>query len=174
MQAEYAFLDAVSFAARSHDGQRRKDNATPYAAHVFRVCLIVRQLFKVEDPAVLAAAVLHDTIEDTKTDFDDLAERYGPRIAGWVALLSKDKRKEEHEREEAYLAGLAAAPWQVKACKLADLVDNMLDMESLPAAKRETSKKRYRGYWAAFRKWTEPELQPILRIVQPIADSATS
>src|SRR6266702_1696056 len=85
-------LEAIAFAARAHQGQLRKDQRTPYVSHVFRVCLIVRQVFGVDDASVLTAAVLHDTIEDTTTDFDDLAERFGATVAGWVAILSKDKR----------------------------------------------------------------------------------
>src|SRR5229473_1601342 len=85
-------LEAVAFAARAHHGQFRKDRATPYVSHTFRVCLIARDLFGVDDPRVLAAAVLHDTVEDTTTDHDDLSERFGPEVAAWVASLSKDKR----------------------------------------------------------------------------------
>src|SRR5216683_2966745 len=116
-------LDAVAFAARAHRAQIRKDGQTPYVSHVFRVCLIVRQLFEIADSDVLIAAVLHDTIEDTTTDYDDLAERFGATVAGWVATLSKDKRLVEERREEAYVDGLRPAPWQVKVCKLADIYD---------------------------------------------------
>ena len=56
-------LEAVSFAARKHVGHLRKDNATPYIAHPVRVMTILATVFQVEDPEVLAAAVLHDTIE---------------------------------------------------------------------------------------------------------------
>ena len=159
-----------SFAARSHDeaadaGQHHAVRVS-FSAFASSCGISSRSTIR-----VLTAAVLHDTIEDTKTDFDDIAERYGPEVAQWVALLSKDKRKEEKEREEAYVAGLDAAPWQVKACKLADLVDNMLDMETMPAEKRKTSKRRYRAYWAAFRKWSEPELRGILEIVEGVVDA---
>src|SRR5690349_24720355 len=97
-------LEAVSFAARAHRGHTRKDGQTPYAAHPFRVCLIVRHVFGINDPEVLTAALLHDTIEDTATDYDDLAERFGPRVAGWVAALSKDTRVPDEEREREYMA----------------------------------------------------------------------
>ena len=50
-------LDAVAFAARAHHGQLRKDGKTPYASHPFRVCLIVRDIFGVDDPRVLADLV---------------------------------------------------------------------------------------------------------------------
>ena len=127
-------LEAVSFAARAHDGQLRKDQRTPYVSHVFRVCLIVRHVFGLEDDRALMATLLHDTIEDTRTDFDDLLELLraaGHPVADWVATLSKDKRREEPDREAAYLAALATAPWQVKVCKLADLFDNLLDSRQL-------------------------------------------
>src|SRR5215207_9659113 len=95
-------LEAISFAARAHDGQRRKDGRTPYVSHVFRVCLLLREVLRVDDPRVLTAAVLHDTIEDTTTDFDDLEERFGKEVAGWVAALTKDKALPFEEREAKY------------------------------------------------------------------------
>src|SRR6516225_7915152 len=113
-----ALLEAIAFAARAHKPQMRKDNQTPYASHPFRVCLVVRQLFGVDDPKVLMAAVLHDTVEDTNTDCDDLIEKFGPEVADWVAQLSKDKRLPEGKREAAYMDTLSKAQWQVKVCKL--------------------------------------------------------
>jgi guanosine-3',5'-bis(diphosphate) 3'-pyrophosphohydrolase len=160
-------LDAVAFAARAHRGQLRKDGATPYHSHVFRVCLIVRHVFGVDDPAVLTAAVLHDTIEDTTTDFDDLDERFGAEVASWVALLSKDKRMRDDEREAAYCDGLRAAPWQVKICKLADLYDNITDSASLPPDKRPRTYQRSRRYLDAL---AAPDLPPpVQRAFQTVA-----
>jgi guanosine-3',5'-bis(diphosphate) 3'-pyrophosphohydrolase len=124
-------LEALAFAARAHQGKLRKDGATPYVSHVFRVCLVLRHVFGIDDPQALMAAALHDTVEDTDTDFDDLKERFGEAVASWVAALSKDKRLPEAERESAYAAALARAPWQVKVCKLADIYDNVMD--SLPS-----------------------------------------
>ena len=65
-------LNAVAFAARAHRPQVRKDGQTPYVSHVFRVAMIVTQVFGVHEPKILTAAVLHDTIEDTTTDYDDI------------------------------------------------------------------------------------------------------
>src|SRR5439155_12665443 len=112
-----SLLEAASFAARAHRHQLRKDGQTPYAAHPFRVCLIVRHVFEIDDPEVLTAALLHDTIEDTATDYDDIGERFGQRVAGWVAALSKDTRVPDEERERAYMATLAAADPAVKVAK---------------------------------------------------------
>src|SRR5262249_35077262 len=151
-------LDAVAFAARAHRGHKRKDGETPYVSHVFRVCLIVRHVFGIDDERVLAAALLHDTIEDTRTDYDDLAERFGDEIAGWVALLSKDKRQREAAREKAYVKQLLHGPWQVQACKLADIYDNLIDSTHLPPEAQQRSLNRARDYIAALSKKPPPEV----------------
>lgn len=160
-------LAAVSFAARAHQGQFRHDGATPYASHPFRVCLIVREIFGVADQRALVAAILHDTIEDTKTDFDDVAEQFGEEIAGWVATLSKDKRLKETEREEAYVAGLREAPWQVQVCKLGDVYDNLLDARTSDAKKRSTALRNARRYLDAL-KSDRPEVDRRWKLVSDL------
>jgi guanosine-3',5'-bis(diphosphate) 3'-pyrophosphohydrolase len=150
-------LEAISFAARAHQGQLRKDGRTPYASHVFRVCLIVRQIFGVDDTSVLMAAALHDTVEDTTTDYDDLKDEFGAEIAGWVADLSKDKRLPDAEREKAYEVQLAKAPWQVKICKLADIFDNLMDSVHTPPEKQARSIHNAHRYLAAL-KPNPPEI----------------
>jgi (p)ppGpp synthase/HD superfamily hydrolase len=118
---------AIAIAARAHEHQYRKDGCTPYIAHAMRVAFTVRDLFACDDETVLVAAVLHDTIEDTELDFDDLEANFGSDIADVVAALSKDQRLREPEREAAYDAQLAAGPWQAKLIKLADTYDNFCD-----------------------------------------------
>jgi guanosine-3',5'-bis(diphosphate) 3'-pyrophosphohydrolase len=129
--------NAISLASRAHRWQIRKDKETPYVAHPFRVCMTLRHLFGIDDVRILTAAVLHDTIEDTTTDADDLIEGFGEEIASWVALLSKDKRLPEAKRESAYRKQIETAPWPVKLIKLADLFDNVSDTSTLPPDKRE-------------------------------------
>jgi guanosine-3',5'-bis(diphosphate) 3'-pyrophosphohydrolase len=142
-------LEAVSFAARAHHGQFRKDRQTPYASHPFRVCLILRHIFGIDDPKMLTAAVLHDTIEDTTTDYDDVVKHFGVEVARWVSLLSKDKRMAEEPREDKYMADLGAAPWQVKVCKLGDIFDNLLDSQHTSLQQRERTLNRSHAYLAA-------------------------
>ncbi|MGH7193593.1 MAG: HD domain-containing protein [Candidatus Saccharimonadales bacterium] len=129
-------LEAISFAARAHQGHFRNDEKTPYLAHPLRVMTILAERFGVRDPETLAAAVLHDTIEDTRTDHDDLSERFGPRVADFVAALSKDKRQPEDRRERHYHDALAAAPVEVQLCKLADVYDNLLDSAGMAPPQR--------------------------------------
>ncbi len=129
-------LEAISFAARAHRHQLRKDNATPYAAHPFRVCFLAGTAFGVTDPVTLAAAALHDTIEDTTTDHDDLTERFGREVADAVAVLTKDTRLAHDTREDVYFAAIAAADDRVKTIKLADTLDNLIDSRHLQPEKR--------------------------------------
>jgi (p)ppGpp synthase/HD superfamily hydrolase len=158
-------LSAAAFAARAHQGQLRKDKATPYVSHVYRVCLIVRDVFGFTDPRMLITALLHDTIEDTTTDFDDVEKHYGQEIAGWVASLTKNKALRDSEREADYVQRLAAAAWQVRACKLADVFDNLLDLAHLPAERRPHTLKRAEYYLDALRRNPSAELQKALALV---------
>jgi guanosine-3',5'-bis(diphosphate) 3'-pyrophosphohydrolase len=134
LAAHSLWQQAVSFAARRHAGQVRKDGVTPYEAHPFRVAFTVRHVFEVEDPLALCAALLHDTIEDTTADYDELAE----------ASLTKDKRLPERARERAFFDQLAAASWQVRLVKLADAYDNLCDAERSGIALRKTLRKAQR------------------------------
>lgn len=121
-------LRAISYGAQRHHGQMRKDKKTPYFAHPARVLLTVLREFGESDPDTLCAAALHDTIEDTTTDFDDVAKEFGATIAGYVALLTKDKRLAEDVREAQYFKGLEGAPRPVRLCKIADTLDNLRDV----------------------------------------------
>jgi guanosine-3',5'-bis(diphosphate) 3'-pyrophosphohydrolase len=153
-------LQAVAFAARAHRGQLRKDGETPYVSHVFRVCLTLRHVFGVADVPVLTAAVLHDTIEDTTTDYDEIEEHFGAEVAGWVAALSKDKTLPEPERERRYREKLARSPWQVKVCKLADIHDNLRDAPTRRAKGTGKTFQRSREYLEAL---NAPDLPDVAR-----------
>ena len=143
---------AAAFAARAHRNQIRKDGETPYFSHPVRVCLVVRQVFGFDDPNMLAAALLHDTVEDTTTDCDDIIEQFGPIVAKWVSVLSKDKRRPHDEREEEYAANLVSADWQAKVLKLADLYDNLGDSQTFGPEQRRKTVKKSHFYLDAVRK----------------------
>jgi guanosine-3',5'-bis(diphosphate) 3'-pyrophosphohydrolase len=128
--------EAAAFAARAHKHQIRKDHVTPYISHPMRVALTVALLFGFDDEKILAAALLHDTIEDTSSDYDDLHSEFGKEVADIVATLSKDKRMIEPAREKAYDRQLADGQWQARLIKLADVYDNLQDCTT-PAERRK-------------------------------------
>lgn len=163
-------LEAAAFAARAHRSQFRKDKETPYVSHVFRVCLVARDIFGFSDPRILMTALLHDTVEDTTTDFDDLEEHFGREIAEWVAYLSKDKRLQEPEREQAYIDNLLKAPWQVLACKLADVFDNLMDLGQISPERRPHTLRRMESYVTALRKNPDENLRRPLELVSRLLE----
>jgi len=110
--------------------------------------------------------VLHDTIEDTTTDYDDLIEHFGPDVARWVAALTKDMRLPHDEREEVYRRTLAAADWQVKVCKLADIYDNLGDSRHLSPQGRNRTAAKSRLYLDAVRTGLPPQAEAAARLVE--------
>lgn len=126
--AAMLWQSAASFAARAHRHQVRRDGKTPYVAHVFRVAMTVRHAFGCDDNVCIAAALLHDTIEDTGADYDEIAEQFGDEVARCVAALTKNMALPEREREEEYDQRLARADWRARLVKLADQYDNLSDM----------------------------------------------
>lgn len=123
-----AWQAAASFAAWKHRHQMRKDQRTPYIAHPFRVAMTVLTVFDCRDDLAICAALLHDTIEDTLTDYDELADRFGEPVADIVASLTKNMALPDHKREADYDARLMQADWRAKLIKLADVHDNWWDL----------------------------------------------
>ncbi len=134
---------ACAFAARAHAGQLRKDRATPYFTHAARVALTLRHTFGFADPVALAAALLHDTIEDTPVDYDDVAHRFGNEIADIVAALTKNMILPESTREADYDQRLAQADWRARLIKLADVYDNLCDMHTSIRADAQEARARH-------------------------------
>jgi guanosine-3',5'-bis(diphosphate) 3'-pyrophosphohydrolase len=120
---------AEEFASWKHRHQFRRDGVTPYVQHPKGVLAILRDEFGVTDIDTLAAALLHDTIEDTTTDYDEVCERFGRRVAELVAVLTKDKRLPEAKRERVYFAQLSRAPLAARLCKIADSLYNVRDSD---------------------------------------------
>jgi guanosine-3',5'-bis(diphosphate) 3'-pyrophosphohydrolase len=130
----HLWQEAASFAARAHIHQIRKDRATPYIAHPFRVAMTIQHVFGCEDEAAICAGLLHDTIEDTTTDYDDLIAHFGAAVADLVAAMTKNMALPEEQREHDYDKRLAAADWRARLVKLADVYDNLCDSRGLEAS----------------------------------------
>jgi guanosine-3',5'-bis(diphosphate) 3'-pyrophosphohydrolase len=161
---------AASLAARFHHGQLRKDGATPYIAHPFRVAMIVRHAFNIDDEIALAAALLHDVIEDTTADYDDVLDECGKQVADAVAALTKDMRLAWKSREASYDETLTNASWQAKLVKLADVYDNVCD--AMSSKMRNSALKKVPRAIACV--GDEPILAAPVKQLQELYDKATS
>lgn len=121
--------DAISLAAEAHYGSRRKGNAIPYIAHPMETMMIVAGMTK--DEEVIAAAALHDVVEDTPVTIETIREQFGPRVADLVGIESENKREGIPKvetwkiRKEENLIREFQAPAEAKMIMLADKVSNM-------------------------------------------------
>lgn len=86
------FEKATVFAAAAHRGMTRKGNRIPYLAHPMEAASIIAQM--TDDQELMAAAVLHDVIEDTDVTLSELEHFFGKRIAFYVSGESEDKRRD--------------------------------------------------------------------------------
>ena len=82
--------EAIAFAVTAHDGMRRKKSDAPYILHPMEAAVIVGTM--TEDPNLIAAAVLHDVVEDAGISLEEIRERFGERVRELVASETEDKR----------------------------------------------------------------------------------
>ena len=123
------FLAALSFAAYKHRNQCRKDKAkTPYINHPITVANILLNEAGVTDEIVLIAALLHDTVEDTETSFEEIEEQFGAAVRSVVAEVTDDKALPKAERKQAQIDHAGGMSDRAKLVKLADKTANLRDI----------------------------------------------
>ena len=142
-------LDAASFAADKHRMQRRKDaDASPYINHPLMLATILTKEGGVEDAEVIAAALLHDTVEDTNTLIEDLEARFGTRVAAIVAEVTDDKSLDKAERKRLQIIKSASKSQGAKLVKLADKISNLRDLVAAPPADWSHERRREYFIWS--------------------------
>lgn len=125
---------ALAVAARCHAGQTRKDSPTPYIAHPVAVAMIVSDF--TEDQDVVAAALLHDVLEDVPPSVysaDDMTAEFGERVTEMVRGVSEEKTAGEETppwriRKDGYLAQLAEDSQECLLISSADKIHNLRSM----------------------------------------------
>ena len=141
-------LRAAAFAAEKHRTGRRKDeDASPYINHPITAAYILVRA-GIEDSAVLASALLHDTVEDTHTTLDELEVVFGYEIANIVGECTDDKSLSKLERKQAQIDHAAKISPKAKLVKLADKIANVNDINGAPPAGWSIERKREYFDWA--------------------------
>jgi guanosine-3',5'-bis(diphosphate) 3'-pyrophosphohydrolase len=141
-------LRAAAFAAEKHRSGRRKDvEASPYINHPITAAYILVRA-GIEDPVVLAGALLHDTVEDTHTTVDELEVVFGYEIASIVAECTDDKTLPKLARKQAQIDHAATLSQKAKLVKLADKIANVNDINGAPPAGWSIERKREYFDWA--------------------------
>ena len=118
--------DARKFAKKKHAGQLRKNGKTTTFSHLEDVVKNLKKM-KIKNEDIICAGWLHDTIEDTDTDFDSIKERFGINITKIVVSVTKDNRLPKKQREAKYVQELKSASMNAKLVKIADILANVND-----------------------------------------------
>ena len=84
--------EAIAFAVKAHDGMRRKKSDIPYILHPMEAAVIVGTMTNNQD--IIAAAALHDVVEDAEITIEEIEERFGRRVRELVESETEDKRAE--------------------------------------------------------------------------------
>jgi len=143
------FVKALAFASRKHSQQRRKDaEASPYINHPIALVSILTVEAGINDFDILCTALLHDTIEDTRTSVEELAETFGRPIASLVQEVTDDKRLPKAERKSLQVEHAAHLSPKARFVKIADKIANLRDVADNPPT--DWSLKRRQDYfdWA--------------------------
>lgn len=120
---------AIIFAVKAHHNTERRGKGFPYIVHPMEAVEIVATI--TSDQELLAAAVLHDTIEDTNVTVEELRAEFGDRIANLVHAESDQftegvsEEDSWHDRKQAAIDRLASAPHDSKIVALGDKLSNM-------------------------------------------------
>ena len=120
---------AIVFAVKAHGGTERRGKGFPYIVHPMEAMAIVATL--TSDQELLAAAALHDTVEDTSVTLEDIRKEFGDRVAGLVDAESDVEVEGEsdeqswHYRKQVAMNRLASASQDVKMVAMGDKLSNM-------------------------------------------------
>jgi guanosine-3',5'-bis(diphosphate) 3'-pyrophosphohydrolase len=159
-------MRALKFAAAKHRDQRRKDvEASPYINHPIALAVILADEAGITDPAVICAALLHDTVEDTETTVEELVGEFGAEIAGIVAEVTDNKTLPKAERKRLQIEHARVATKKARLVKLADKIANLRDIAASPPADWDTARKQEYFDWASrvvdAMRGTNPELESL-------------
>lgn len=119
---------AKEFAEKAHKGQHRKITNSPYINHPIRVAERLEGIGVSDE--LICAAYLHDVVEDTAFEIEDIKKKFGSHVASLVAAHTEDKSKSWKERKQHTIDTLKNADKEVTYLIVADRLDNLLDLET--------------------------------------------
>jgi (p)ppGpp synthase/HD superfamily hydrolase len=132
---------AIHFAAQRHADQRRKGRRRePYVNHLAEVAELVCEAIDGDDPALVSAAYLHDTIEDTQTSLEELRSLFGEDIAALVMEVTDDKSLPKMERKRLQIVTAPKKSPRAKLLKIADATSNVRALAVDPPADWDTTR----------------------------------
>jgi len=141
-------MEAASFAARRHTGHYRKgDTKEPYINHPLEVANLLANVGGVDDVDILIAGILHDTVEDVGVTKEEIVDRFGARVAGFVMEVTDDKTLTKQERKRLQVQHAPHLSDEAKQIKLADKISNVADVTECPPADWSLDRRREYVEW---------------------------
>jgi len=138
-----AVLRALAFAADRHRDQRRKGaGAPPFINHAIEVAELLARVGGVDDPVTLQAAVLHDTLEDTDTSYDEIAAAFGDEVARTVLEVTDEKGLTRAERKRRQIETAPSLSERARLIRLADKIVNVQSVGRTPPLDWDRSRRR--------------------------------
>jgi guanosine-3',5'-bis(diphosphate) 3'-pyrophosphohydrolase len=142
-------ISALGFAAEAHRRQQRKDGETPYINHPIRLLQVLVDTGGVSDPVLLAAAALHDVVEDCGVGLPEIEARFGTEVMLVVGEVTDDRSLPKAERKAAQVAKAPHLSLRARHLKLADKICNLHDILEAPPANWSNARKAQYFDWAA-------------------------
>jgi guanosine-3',5'-bis(diphosphate) 3'-pyrophosphohydrolase len=163
-EATDMILRAVAFAAHKHRDQKRKNaEASPYINHPIELANVLWHEGGITDPVVIAAALLHDTLEDTETSWQELRGEFGEDIADVVVEVTDTQWIRKEARKRLQVARARHSSTAARLVKLADKICNLRDMSAHPPAGWPLERRQQYFEWAKEvvdrLRGTHPELE---------------
>ena len=117
------FDRAATFAVQAHRGTERRGKGFPYVIHPMEAAAIAASV--TNDPEILAAAILHDTVEDTDVTIEQIQQLFGPRVARLVNTETADKSASWRQRRQRQMERFAIADRDSQIVAIADKLSNL-------------------------------------------------
>lgn len=148
-EAVRRILGAARFAAEKHAGQKRKGRAgEPYINHLIEVAELIAGATDPFDENLIIAGLLHDTIEDTEVNADELAQRFGDDVTGLVMEATDDKSLPKEKRKALQVQTAPLKSPRAQTLKLADKISNLRAILASPPADWSEQRKSQYFEWA--------------------------
>lgn len=126
-------LETTLFAAIKHKDQRRKNKTKdPYINHPIEVATLIQTVGNCNDENTLKAALLHDVVEDTNTDINEIITEFGNDVANIVMEVTDDKSLSKWERKLNQISSASKKSHEAKIVKLADKLSNLSSLADDP------------------------------------------
>lgn len=144
MWTQEIYQDAIKFAGEKHSDQKVPGSTANYLAHLSNVCMEILAAYKADDDFdvnyAVQLALLHDVLEDTPTDWEELKDRFGKKVANGVQALTKNK---DLPKTEAMLDSLKRINEMEREVGMVKLADRITNLQEPPSYWRNSKRMAY-------------------------------